>query len=265
LVAAGIGLSGCAAPRLGALKNLPIDGAVYVPGFLQFDHFPDWMSLYSVLPGNEAATCPTSESFRAVLVARTISVTDCSGATTSQRSEFAAIMARVLDATEQRLEPMLRVVHASYTLIPPGHAYVMRDTRRIRAARLRIDIAVRYHPQDMAWTLSAARATAHESYHIAMVASDSEQTGSLNLPEETRASLFAACVERDVFGRLESGILENRSEVVSSSTALTIVRQSEAGKQMASEMLRVIVGSDGDISPGKEHTEFEELCSSLVE
>lgn len=224
-----------------------------------------WYRLYSILPGANEANCKHIDKYELDLANRLFSVRNCSEATGDEVASFGSTLNRALDKIEERLDHGIRVTHASYTLVPPKQAHFERDTQIMHADNLAFNIAVRHdstEPVDS--EIHAVRSTAHELYHLALAAMGLTH-GGREPAEEARASLFASCVELDVYGELSFEALDPSMQTDPAAfKGQYSAFNSTAGNLEASKLLRGIAGSDLQISSPSELKQFAELCNGLV-
>lgn len=246
-------LSSCAGVRMReSTRVIPEGGVAYLPYFLRFEHLPSWVTLYSVLPGGKPAVCGRSS---AVVLDKglEVRVAGCSQPIDAETLEH--LVRTVSDAAgsiEGRLHRRARLARVSIYLVPPGASMRLRDTRMIRPHALKITLAVRFGSElPNLGLVAAVRALAHEVFHMA---ADSE---SSELPNEVRASLFASCVEKDVFGTL-SRSFESPDGLVGRDEGNNAVLDSLRGHAEAAALIRAVTDSERGPS------DFEALCRRAV-
>lgn len=224
-----------------------------------------WYRLYSILPGAKESNCKHVGRYRVHDVNRTFDVRDCSEAIGQEIANFRSHLNMALDSVEQRFGHEIRVTHASYTLVRPNQAHLERDTQIMHVDNLSLKIAVRHDSiKPVESEIHAVRSTAHELYHMGLAAMGLTHE-SRGPTEETRASLFASCVEMDVYGELSFETLDRSMQ--SDPTPFKgqdSAFDSTAGNLEASQLLREIAGSDLRISSPSELKQFAESCKGLV-
>lgn len=227
--------------------------------------FSSWYRLYSVLPGSTDSNCKHVARYHLDAANRSLIIRNCSKATEKEAVDFGRKLDMALDKIEQRFDHRIRITHASYTLVLPHQKYLERDTQVMRSDNLSFSIAVRDSSTQRAESeINAVRSTAHELYHMGMAATG--LTGVGNEPaEEVRASLFASCVEMDVYGKLSADTLDTTMQTDPTPfKGQGSAFDSTTGNLDASRTLLGIAGSDLKISSPSEIGQFARLCNGLA-
>lgn len=247
-------LSSCAG--LGTREStraIPDGGVAYLPYFLRFEHLPSWVTLYSVLPGGQRAVCGRSTG--AVLDnGLEVRVAGCSQRIDAEGMGHAVrAISDAAASIEGRLHRRARLARVSLYLVPPGASMRLRDTGMIKPRALKISMAVRFGSElPRLGLVAAVRGLAHEVFHMVADSESSEWTN------ETRASLFASCVEKDVFGTL-SRSFESPEGLVGRDEGDNAILESLSGHAEAEAMIQAVTGPGGDPSG------FEALCRQAVD
>ncbi len=270
LVPAAIFASGCMMSQIRqAAPHLDVESASYFAFSTELDWLPNWHRLYSVLSGHEPAHCNEPNEYVLPNAERRVAIVNCSDATTQQVAGFAQHMQQTLDRVENRFGSRIHVSRASFALFPLGTSLWSSNSQFLRRSRMHFKIVARYNSgKSLDSEIVVVRSTAHELYHMAMIALPHPRHASQNqrLPEEVRASIFESCIEQDVYGTVRAETYDpgeqSDPDVV---VEQRVLHESVAGNLRATQMLYEIAGNDQALSSPAELARFDRLCRSLVE
>jgi len=248
-------------------KALPPEAIGYFGYSLQFDHFPDWYRLYSLLPG-AMAKCYSPVKYSIPAPPRKLAIADCGRINAAQLASLASSLQAGINSVEKRFDNAFHVSEANYYLFNETDGYLLRHTQLLRRDAVVFKIAIRSDQQapNDAERL-AVRTTAHELLHIAWIVTGREKQSAANpgMDEEVRASIFESCVEKDVFGNVsELGLSEERQLDPRQVGEISFAHHSALGSVEALNRIRAIAGRDIRIDGNDEERQLDKLCQGVI-
>jgi hypothetical protein len=170
-----------------------------------------------------------------------------------------------LAAIEAGFSDSVRVSKIQLVLIPGNKSYLLQDSQFLRPLDLRLEIAVRWNPDNQTASIQdLTRSAAHEIYHMALRSLRPRHLTRGTL-EETDAAIFESCIEQATFGTIRTQAFDQASQSDPEAFAsLDGPYLSAAGNLEATRRLATIAGPDLKISSPREEREFEALCASLA-
>ncbi len=238
--------------------------------YAQFDSLlPDWYRMYSLSygPRKPLTNCPGPKEYRAGTRLKTeIKIFNCSRATTAQAERLVDALAKGLGTAERRLGRVLHVSTLKLELFDPRNGYNTHSTHPVWPSRLSFGMAVTYDAdQSRPSERAIVRILAHELFHVARnLGRRNNLAGGKRIAEETRAALFGACVENDVFGSVEAPAFDEGSLMPPRWLANAPVGHgSAAGVVRAGKILADIAGNDRHLSSVQERARLNEICLTL--
>lgn len=252
-------------PKGGEANNIYY---VHHEGFLSF--LPDWYRMYSMASGveNPEIECSKKKSYYFSTQNLKISVVNCSSADSRQIIRLVNLLQLTVRHVQTRFHEDFHVSYANFKLFGPKDGYYDHRTHVVHPNHLTFGMTLSYDPNNSSVSeRHIVRTTAHELFHMARYILGSNKDGNrvLRLSEETKASFFGLCVDRDVFGSLEKGAFD-KGELFAPHwvKGIQISHASADGSIRANEILTKIAGRGDRLSTKAQISRFNHYCRKIV-
>lgn len=250
--------------------SLPKYGEFNEVYYVEFDGIlPDWYRMYSVANGAARSPRICSRYVMNSAAARRLIIRNCSHASQTQLDVFASSIQQAVNQVELRFGGALHVALVELELYDRMDGFDRHFTHVVDARNLTFEMAAVYDASEpVSSTRSVVEIVAHELFHIArhVTRRSDTATSGLRLSEETRAELFAYCIENDVFGSIDPAAFDaGRHFDPRWFVGIPVGYESARGSIRASMVMARVAGGGSGLITVPQKADFLRLCRRLVQ